>query len=91
MVTTLIACQGSIVMIRHIARRLTLPAALPSSITSSASMLQPHPQTTHVLQDGWTPLFVAAQNGHLEVVRLLLDKGANMEAANNVGAVRLPH
>jgi hypothetical protein len=30
---------------------------------------------------------MAAMGGHLEVVRLLLDKGANKEAANKVGAV----
>ncbi len=41
-----------------------------------------------LLQDGWTPLHIAAQHGHVEVERLLLDKGANKEAASNVGAVR---
>jgi hypothetical protein len=41
-----------------------------------------------VLQDGWTPLHIASDNGHLEVVRLLLDQGADMEATIKVGAVR---
>ncbi len=36
---------------------------------------------------GWTPLHLAAQTGHLEVVRLLLAEGANLEALTNVGAV----
>ena len=35
-------------------------------------------------QDGWTALMNAASKGHLGVVALLLDRGANMEAANNV-------
>ncbi len=74
-------------MIRRIARRLTLPAALSSSITSSASKLQPHPQTTPALQYGRTPLYLAAEFVHLEVVRLLLDQGANKEASNSVGGV----
>ncbi len=34
-------------------------------------------------------MYLAAQNGCLEVVRLLLDKGAKPEAADKVGAVRL--
>ncbi len=36
------------------------------------------------MQYGATPLYMAAQKGHLEVVRLLLDKGANKEAASKV-------
>ena len=35
-------------------------------------------------QDGWTALHNAADEGHLEVVSLLLDRGGNIEAANNV-------
>jgi hypothetical protein len=41
--------------------------------------------TTIALQDGWTPVHIAAQNGHLEIVGLLLQKGANKDAASNVG------
>ena len=37
-----------------------------------------------ISQDGNTALICAATNGHLDVVNLLLDRGANREAANNV-------
>jgi ankyrin repeat protein len=38
-------------------------------------------------QDGSTPLTAAAWGGHLDIVKLLLDNGANIEAVNNtVGA-----
>jgi ankyrin repeat protein len=37
-----------------------------------------------VRQDGWTPLCIASQEGHLEIVRALLAKGADVEAKNKV-------
>ena len=40
------------------------------------------------LQDGLTALLHAADSGHSDVVGLLLDRGANMEAKDNVS--RLP-
>ena len=36
-------------------------------------------------QDGWAPLHWASHNGHVGVVRLLLEAGANTEAATKVG------
>ena len=36
-------------------------------------------------QDGWTPLFVAAWKGHLDVVRALLNAGADKTIASNDG------
>ena len=36
------------------------------------------------LQNGWTAVMVAAQNGHESTVRLLLDRGADMEAHDEV-------
>ena len=37
-----------------------------------------------IVQGGWTGLVLAAQNGHLEVVRLLVDKGADINAMTEV-------
>ena len=37
-------------------------------------------------QDGYTPLLWALCNGHYDVVRLLLERGANKNATNNVRA-----
>ena len=37
-----------------------------------------------VLKDGNTALHNAAQKGHLKVVEILLDHGANIEATNKV-------
>ena len=36
------------------------------------------------VQDGLTPLYLAVQNGHLEIVRLLLDAKAGTDAKNEV-------
>ena len=48
-------------------------------------------QKTHVTpsncprwQDGWTALIMSAQNGHVEVARLLLESKADIHAATQV-------
>ena len=38
---------------------------------------------------GWTCLHIAADNGHLDICRLLLDKGAQVEAKDNRGCTPL--
>jgi hypothetical protein len=46
----------------------------------------PPPPLAHVVQDGSTPLHLAARNEKLEVVSLLLSSKANLEATNKVRA-----
>ena len=40
---------------------------------------------TVVLQDGCSPLYAASCNGHLDVVKTLLEAGANIDQVNKVG------
>ena len=42
------------------------------------------PPSLHV-QEGTTPLLRAAQEGHAEIVRFLLENGSNVEEQDNVG------
>ena len=37
-----------------------------------------------VLQEGWSPLGVASQNGHLEIVKRLIEAGANVNHTTKV-------
>ncbi len=39
-------------------------------------------------QLGKTPLCIASQEGHADVVKALLDKGADVEAKDQVGMVK---
>ena len=43
------------------------------------------------LQDGWTPLHWASYYGHLDVVKFLVEQGADKEAANEVCAALRAH
>jgi ankyrin repeat protein len=43
-----------------------------------------HSVTLLAIQDGWTPIWFASSNGRLEVVQFLLERGANLEAADKV-------
>ena len=42
---------------------------------------------TFVLQNGWSPLYRASLNGHLDIVRALIEAGANISQATKVGTV----
>ena len=46
---------------------------------------------SHCLQNGATPAFIAAENGHVEVLALLRDAGADLNAPHKVKAQPLPH
>ncbi len=42
-----------------------------------------------VLQDGETALHSASSNGHIELAKLLIDRGADIHAKNNVSGYAL--
>ena len=42
-----------------------------------------------VLQDGSSPLQMASQEGHLDVVKTLIEAGANIDQANKV-SIHIP-
>lgn len=48
------------------------------------------PSLCPALQNGFTPLYMAAQENHLEVVRFLLDNNASQSIATEVGGSRSP-
>ena len=39
---------------------------------------------TFVLQDGQSPLYTSCLNGHLDVVKTLIEAGANIDQADKV-------
>jgi ankyrin repeat protein len=44
------------------------------------------------VQEGWTPLHAAAQEGRLQCIQLLVDKGAEVDAADEASpALQLHH
>jgi len=59
------------------------------SLHVEASSWMPSTFVYDPLQDGVSPLYVAAQNGHSEVVRALLEGGADVNQAIQVGAINV--
>jgi len=60
---------------------------IPNNITTHVhpSPLHPHHKPlTFSFQYGETPLFIACLSGHLEVVTLLINKGAGFNTPNKV-------
>ena len=41
------------------------------------------------MQSGWTAVMIACENGHLDIVRVLVDKQANVNHRNKVGLILL--
>ena len=40
------------------------------------------------LQNGWTPLVIASHNGHLEIVKSLIEAGANVNHTTKVVRIK---
>ena len=46
------------------------------------------PSGDFVLQDGWSPLMVASEKGHLDVIRTLFEAGAEVNHTNKVHSAK---
>ena len=42
-----------------------------------------------VLQDGWSPLTIAFEKGHLDIVKTLIEAGVNVNQTDKVGICAL--
>ena len=47
--------------------------------------------SVHELSNGMTPLMIAARYNHVEIIKLLLDKGANAKVKNDKGITALKY
>ena len=64
----------------------------PSPETRAAPLISPHSAARasayHSAQEGWTSLMAASENGHDKAVALLLDRGAKINATDEVRGAR---
>ena len=63
-----------------------LPSACVVPVTPRLACVQPLPPclSNPLTQNGDTPLTLALRNGHTEIAALMLEKGANKDAKDNV-------
>ena len=54
-------------------------------------LVQPLVMMTFVLQNGWSPLHAASFSGHLDIVKTLIEAGANFNQATKVQCVGRLH
>ena len=57
----------------------------------SPPLVQPLVMMTFVLQDGWSPLHAASSKGHLDIVKTLIEAGANVNQTEKVQCVGRLH
>ena len=71
-------------------RRYSPPARTATSTRRGCCWTKAR-RSTGRMKDGWTPLYVACENGHVDAARLLLDKGAEVDRATEDGADAAVH
>ena len=57
----------------------------------SPPLVLPLVMIAFVLQDGWSPLYPASSKGRLDIVKTLIEAGANVNQANKVQCVGRLH
>ena len=43
----------------------------------------------YILQDGWSPLHIASQKGYLDVMKTLMEAGANINQGSKVSTLTI--
>ena len=65
-------------------------AAVRGDINMVEKLLREHPEMLHANdRNSWQPLHEAVRNGHLDIVRMLIDSGADIGALTSNGASAL--